>query len=315
MKKSIQLILFLFLSMTFVLQAQVSEEEKTMSQGVNNAVVVNIPTTTTKIAERVWKNYAKKEFGGKTKRNRKTEEWTTTDAQMASFSEEKVTIYAQIQSNNEDVELAMWIPGVDGYLSSTDYPDAYKEAEKLLDSYALEVRIETVNEEMKDKEKILGKLEKDLKKLKKDNDGYHKDIKNAERKITESEEGLIKNAEDQEVARQNVRIAEDYFVIQRDSLEDLLAVASNKDEKKSLKKELKGEERKVKMAKGVQKKEEREENKLRRTIENSKKTIKDSEEKIVTNLKEQERKVEEIAKQEKVVEEVADRLKKLKDLR
>ena len=46
---------------------KVAEEEKAMSQGINNAVVVEISATTTKIAEKVWKDYAK-QFKGKTKK-------------------------------------------------------------------------------------------------------------------------------------------------------------------------------------------------------------------------------------------------------
>lgn len=311
MKKKFQLVFLLLISILTITFAQVSEEEKAMSQGIHNAVVVNIPTTTTKIAERVWKSYAK-QFKGKTKKNRKAEEWKTTGGKIEGIGGlEPLTIYTQIQSNNEDVELSLWIPMPEGYLSATDYPDAYQEAEKILNEYALEVRIETVKEELNGEEKIAGKLEKDLKKLKKDNEEYHKDIKNAENDIDNSEKELIRNAEDQKIAVKNVRIAEDFFAIQKDSLEEMLTDVTSKGEKKALKKSIRGEEKKVKEVKSVQKKEEREEKKLRKTIENAKKTIKESKEKIITNEKDQESKVKEIAKQKEVVEEVEGRLKQL----
>lgn len=313
MKKKFQLVCLLLISVLTLTFAQVSEEEKAMSQGIHNAVVVNIPTTTTKIAEKVWKNYAK-QFKGKTKKNRKAEEWKTSGGQIAGIGgTESLTIYTQVQSNNEDVELSLWIPMPQGYLSSTDHPDAYKEAEKILNEYALEVRIETVKQELNGEEKALSKLEKDLKKLKKDNEDYHKDIKNAEKAIDDSEKGLVQNAEDQQVAVKNVRIAEDFFTIQKDSLEELLSNVTSKGEKKTLKKTMRGEEKKVKVAKSLKKKEEKEENKLRKTIENSKKTIKESREKIATNEVDQENKVKAIAKQKGVVEEVERRLKRLYD--
>jgi len=313
MKKKFQLVFLLLISILTITFAQVSEEEKAMSQGIHNAVVVNIPTTTTKIAEKVWKNYAK-QFKGKTKKNRKAEEWKTTGGKIAGIGgSEPLTIYTQIQSNNEDVELSLWIPMTESYLSATDYPDAYEEAEKLLNEYALEVRIETVKQELNGEEKSLSKLEKDLKKLKKDNEEYHKNIKNAEKDIENSEKGLVQNAEDQQIAVKNVRIAEDFFAIQKDSLEEMLSNVTSKGEKKTLKKSIRGEEKKVKGVKSIQKKEEKEEKKLRRTIENAKKTIKESKEKIVTNEKDQENKVTEIAKQKEVVEEVESRLKRLYD--
>ena len=314
MKKKFQFVCLLLISTLTLTFAQVSEEEKAMSQGIHNAVVVNIPTTTTKIAEKVWKNYAK-QFKGKTKKNRKAEEWKTSSGKIAGIGgTEPLTIYTQVQSSNEDVELSLWIPmTTDGYLSSTDHPDAYKEAEKILNEYALEVRIETVKQELNGEEKTLSKLEKDLKKLKKDNEGYHKDIKNAEKEIENSEKGLVQNAEDQQVAVKNVRIAEDFFAIQKDSLEEMLANVTSKGEKKTLKKTMRGEEKKVREAKNLKKKEEKEEKKLRRTIENAKKTIKESREKIATNEVDQENKVKAIATQKGVVEEVEGRLKRLYD--
>ncbi len=312
MKKQIQLIILLLISTITITLAQVSEEEKAMSQGVNNAVVVNIPNTTTKIAEKVWKDYAK-QFKGKTKKNRKAEEWRTTGGNISGIGEGNLKVYAQIQSESDDVELSMWISMSDGYLSSADHNDEFKEAEKLLNDYALEVRIETVKQELNGEEKNLAKFEKDLKKLKKDNEDYHKDIKNAEKDIESSEKALITNDDDQKEAVKNVRLAEDLFEIEKDSLEVLLENATSKGEKKTIKKSIRGEEKKVKSAKGVQKKAEKEEKKLKKTIENAKKTIKESKEKIITNEKDQKKKVREIETQENVVKEVEKRLKKLYD--
>ena len=313
MKKRFQIVVVLLISIISVTTAQVSEEEKAMSQGINNAVVVNIPETNTKIAEKVWKDYAK-QFSGKTKRNRKSEEWVTSGGKIAGIGGVKeMTLYTQIQSDNEEVEVSLWVPMEEGYLTSTDYPEEYKEAEKIMNDYALEVRIETVKQELKGEEKTLEKHERDLKKLKKDNEGYHKDIENAEKDIENSEAALITNDDDQKEAVKNVRMAEDIFAIQKDSFEVLLSNVTEKREKKSIKKAMRAEEKVVKEAKNVQKRAEREEKKLRRTIENAKKTIIESEEKIVTNEADQESKVKEIENQKEIVAEVEKRLKKLYD--
>jgi len=314
MKRKFQLVLILLISIITITIAQVSEEEKAMSQGINNALVVTIPSTASKTAERVWKNYAK-QFKGKTKRNRKAEEWKTTGGKISGIDNDKLTIYAKMEDTSEGVELSMWIPMSEGYLSSTDYEEEYEAASKMLDDYALEVRIETVKGELEREEKALAKSEKDLEKLKKDNEGYHKDIENAESRIDDSEEGLITNKEDQKIAVQNVRDAEDFFADQEDKLQEALADAASKDEKKSVKKLIRTEEKKVKSAKSEQKKEEKEEKKLRKTIANAKKTITESEEKIVTNVSDQERKVEEIEKKKELVAEVEQKLKELYDLK
>ncbi|MEM6318319.1 MAG: hypothetical protein AAF960_11660 [Bacteroidota bacterium] len=311
MKKQVQLIVIGLLTIISSTFAQVSEEEKAMSLGVNNAILVNIPETTTKIAEKVWKDYVK-QFKGKTKKNRKAEEWKTTNGQiMAINGDAPISFFAKIQAINEDVELALWLPTEEGYVSSTSNPEGYEEAKKILNAYALEVKIETVKQELGGEEKTLGGLEKDLKKLKKENEGYHKDIKNAEQDIDDSENGLIRNAEDQKEAVRKVRMAEDIFAVEKDSLEILISEASSKAERKGLKKTMKAEERKVKDAKNEQKRFEREENKLRKTIANAKRTIEESKKKIAQNEIDQKNKVEAIGDQKEVVRAVEGRLKEL----
>ncbi len=314
MKERLQLILlFLIATVTFSL-AQVSEEEKAMSMGVNNAIVVEIPETNEKMAERVWKDFMK--AYGKTKRNRKADEWRTENATISAFNDSNpVNIYAHIQGDEEEVELAMWVPLEDGFLSSSSHPEGYKAAEKMLNDYALEVRIETVKEALEKEEKTLSKLEKDLKKLKKDNEDYHETIRDSERKIEKAEKDLIQNKEDQEVALKNVRMAEDIFEVESDSLNALLLDATTKDEQKSLKKQLKAEEKKVKSARGEKKKAEKEEDKLYKTIDSSKKKIKRAKEDIVTNEKDQKEKEVEIEKQRGVVQGVTERLNKLYSIR
>lgn len=313
MNKKITFLLILLVSVFTLTYAQVSEEERAMSKGINNAITVEISGTSIKIAERVWKDYMK-QYKAKLKRNRKSDEWTATKLKIAGIGgTSPLTIYAQVQGDGREIEVAMWVPMEEGYLSSSSHPDEYKTAEKLLTDYALDVKIETVKEELKGEEKELASLEKDLKKLKKDNDGYHKDIKNAENKIENSEKGLIQNADDQKVAIENVRNAEDLFEIQKDTLEIDLSNATSKDEKKSIKKMIRMEEKKVKEVKGEKKKVEKEEKKLRKTIESSKKTIKESEDNIAQNEKDQKTKEQEIDKQKKVIEEVDRRLKRLYD--
>ena len=310
MKKGLQLIILFLISTVTLSLAQVSEEEKAMSMGINNAIIVEIPETNEKMAEKVWKDFMK-EYG-KTKRNRKSDEWTTEDASISAFNDsEPVNIYAQIQGGDDYVELAMWVPLTEGFLSSSSHPEAYRAAEKMLNDYALEVKIETVKEELEEEEKTLSKLERDLKKLKKDNEDYHETIRDSERAIEKAEKDLVQNKEDQEKALINLRAAEDVFEEESDSLNMLLREATTKDEEKALKKQLKAEQKKVKSAKSKRKKEEKEEDKLYRTIDSSKKKIEKAKNDIVANEKDQREKEREIEKQIGVVKGVKERLNKL----
>lgn len=314
MKRQFYLMALLLSFVTYSF-AQVTEEVKSMKTGANNALVIEVADASKKTAERVWKDMMKK-HRGKTKKKRKDQQWTTENVRLSSITgQETSSIYAQIDETDNVVEFTLWVPVADDYLSSENNSEAYAAAEKLLEDYALEVRVAVVEEEFKSKARILESYQKDLKKLKKDNEDYHKTIKNSEKAIDNAEKGLIKNDEEQQQAREALNSAEAVFEVANDTLRTMLRLAEEKDEQKSIKKMIKSEEGKVKAVEKSIKKLEREEKKMRKTIEDSKDKIYRAKEDIVKNEKDQERKVEQIAEQQGVVDEVQARLDKLKSYR
>ena len=318
MKRRMQSIVLFLLLIGTVSYAQVTEEVKEMKAGTNNALVIEIAETSKKTAEGVWKSMMKK-YRGKTKKKRKDKQWTTDKVKLSTITgQETGKLYAQIDENEDDenlIEFSLWVPNGEGYVSSSTTPEAFEAAEKLLEDYALEVRIASVDEEFKSKERILESYKKDLKKLKKDNDDYHKTIKNSEKAIKNAEKGLVKNEEDQEVAVQQIDAAEAVFEVANDTLRTMLREATSKDEEKSIKKMIKSEEGKVKDAEKRAKKLKKEEKKMYKTIEDSKDKIHRAEENIIKNEKDQERKEEQIAEQQGIVDEVKARLDQLKSYR
>ena len=62
----------------------VREGERPMSQGSKNALTIDLPKTTPKEAEKLWKDYAK-QFKGDTKKDKKTDEWFTDNAMIAAI--------------------------------------------------------------------------------------------------------------------------------------------------------------------------------------------------------------------------------------
>ena len=318
MKRRMQSIVLFLLLIGTVSYAQVTEEVKEMKAGSNNALVIEIAETSKKTAEGVWKSMMKK-YRGKTKKKRKDKQWTTDKVKLATITgQETGKLYAQIEENEEDenlIEFSLWVPHEEGYVSSNTTPEAFEAAEKLLEDYALEVRIASVDEEFKSKERILESYKKDLKKLKKDNDDYHKTIKNSEKDIKNAEKGLVKNEENQDIAAQEIDAAEAVFEVANDTLRTMLREATSKDEEKSIKKMIKAEEGKVKDAEKKAKKLKKEEKKMYKTIEDSKDKIHRAEEDIIKNEKDQERKEEQIAEQKAIVDEVKARLDQLKSYR
>ena len=315
MKRRMHLVLLFSLSIFVANFAQVTEESKSMKLGDHNALVIKVDNATEKIAESVWKDMIKK-YRGKTKKKRKEEQMTIEKVRLSAITgQESGTIYSQIEEEEGSIQLSLWVPGAEEYLSSSSNIEAYRAAEKLLEDYALEVRIAVVDEEFKSKERILETYQKDLTKLKKDNEGYHKTIKKSEEAIEDSEKGLVRNAESQERIKEELGVAESVFDVADDRLREMLRNAETKDEKKSIKKLIKGEEGKVKDVEKSLKKAEREEKKMNKTIETSKDNIHQAELDIEKNVKDQERKVEVIAENQDIVDEVKARLDKLKSYR
>lgn len=222
MRKAILLLfLFVFVACVFA-TAQVRESRRTMSQGSNNAMVLSLPDVEEKFIKKLWQDYIDDFYDVKTKKVRKAKEYLSDNAEIASIGgNTPIDIYAYFEGDQEDVELTVWFDLGGAYLSSTDHPDRYKEAEKMLMRFALEVAKESTKLELEDQEDMLKDLEKYLAKLKKDNDRYHRTIENAQKKIAEAEADIEQNEKDQLDAQ--AKIAEQLKAVEavRKKLNDL----------------------------------------------------------------------------------------------
>lgn len=184
--------------------AQISEDHKSMSLGVNNALVLELPDVQEKFVEKLWKKYIK-QFGGKTKRNKKADEYFTDNAKMVDIGgANTVDVYCRVAENNDDVEVILWLDVENEFISSSVYPEEYTEAEKILMRFALEVTREKIKIELKEEEKKFNKLNKSLKKLERANSNYHRDIEIAKAKIKKAEANIEQNEIDQENTRNSI---------------------------------------------------------------------------------------------------------------
>ncbi len=206
MKK--QLLLLLFCISSMALSAQITESEKSMSQGVKNALTLEIPDVSEKFVEKVWKKYIK-DFEGKnkTKRDKKADEWMTDDAEIVSIgAANTVDVFARISENGNDVYLTMWTDLGGAFVSSTTHPAQYTEAEKFLMRFALLVAKESTELELEAEEKRMKKMEAELKKLERDNDRYHREIETAKERIAKAEANIEENVKAQEDSRTQIEL-------------------------------------------------------------------------------------------------------------
>lgn len=204
MKKLVILVFFAFTisHLTAQDQLRVMEAPKTMSEGVNNALVVELWNFDRKMAEKEWRNYIKK-FKGKTKREKKMKHWFTDNAKIKTISDNTVDIYAWFDENkkNKVTTGTFWFNLGGAYVSSQLNPTQYASAVKFLLDFKNSLDLVEAEDELALQAKILKDLEKDLDQLEKDNKDYHKKIEDAKNLIAEMEQKIQKNLKDQEAKK------------------------------------------------------------------------------------------------------------------
>lgn len=193
--------IFLFLISFTALSGQISEQEKSMSVGVYNSLTLELPDSSRKFVENLWKKYLK-QFKGKTRRNKKAKEYFTENGNLVGIG--NVNMYSHLSGSKTSTDLTIWIDLGDDYLNSYTHSEQYTEAEKILMRFALEVTREKIRIELEEEEKRLSKLNKALKKLERANDNYHRDIRVAEEKIKKAEKNIIENEVSQEETRASI---------------------------------------------------------------------------------------------------------------
>jgi hypothetical protein len=194
-----------FFLVSLITNAQVTEESRSMSLGVKNAMVLDLPNTQADFVDKLWKKYIKS-YGGKTKRL-KGNEYFTDDAEIPEIGgANTVDVYARSEDQGDGSSLAVWVDLGGAFLSSDVDPDRYTEGEKLLMRFALFVAKENTSIELDAEDKALRKLEDLQKKLERDNDRYHREIEQAKEAILQAEANIETNLKEQEETQKQIEI-------------------------------------------------------------------------------------------------------------
>ncbi len=217
-------IVTLLLSWSFcsTLSAQISEEDRSMSQGVKNGFVLEIPNTNTKVVEKVWKKYVK-QYSGKTKKDRKSDEWFTDNAIARDIAGglNAMDIYASIEDSGDGVRFTTWYDLGGAYLNSYEHGEQVDEAQKMLMVFAIEVAKEMTRIELEQEEKRLKDLDNTLKKLVRAKEGYEKEIEAAKERIAKAEANIETNIKDQENTHDQIEAQKEVIKEVEEKLSDL----------------------------------------------------------------------------------------------
>ncbi len=176
-------------------QTQVIETEMRMSDGIQNALEVDL-NGDTKNAEKIWKKYVKKV--GKVDWDRKNKEHVLFNVIVPEIDEEyPVTVIAKFSSSKDMTKGTFWIKTDAGYLNSVDQGATLKDAGQWIQQYAYEVERKYIEGLVEKEEKNLNKLEKEIKKLIKENKKLHKTIEKAKETIAKAELNIEQNDQNQ----------------------------------------------------------------------------------------------------------------------
>jgi hypothetical protein len=198
MKKILTTLALVAFGIANFLQAQL------MSQGNKNALSIDLPRTTVKNAEGLWKDYMK-QFKGKTSKDKKSEEWFTDNALVAGLGgANTVDLYAKFIQTGENVTLSFWCDLGGAYINSKEFPDKYSEAEKMLLTYGISVARQATKDLLEAEQKNLKKMNKNLEGLESDNKGLHKDIENWNAKIVKAKQDIETNVKNQEDTKKKI---------------------------------------------------------------------------------------------------------------
>lgn len=204
------------------LQAQTSNERKTMSEGVYEAVVLQVPDLDAKTVGGLWSDFTKDFYDVRSKYNRKTKEYFSDDAEIAAIGQgNTVDMYATVEDKGNGAVLSVWYDLGGAYLSASTHGERYLEAEKMLIRFGLEAAKEKVRMDIAAQEKALEDLEDDLKKMGKDKEDFERDIEKAKEAIARAEEGLEQNAQSQEAKQAEIKAQEELIEETKRKLKDL----------------------------------------------------------------------------------------------
>lgn len=177
----------------------VQEVEKNMSFGMRPCFRLDIPGADVRMIEDMWKDFARKNFNAKLKKDRKSGEWVANQLTSPIIGATPFSIYSAVEKSGKDnAAINIWFDLGAGFLNRRDQARSAEEMSRLLRQFYFDVRRVVINNEIKAEEDKLKALDARHKKLVKDNEALNKDIETFKAKIKKAEEDIVKNQREQE---------------------------------------------------------------------------------------------------------------------
>lgn len=185
-----------------------SEGLQDMSLGDHTAFSLVLDDADDKLVMEVWKDFLK-QYGGKTRKVKRSSELYTDDAQASVLGPNPVDIYSLVDGKGSGSVLSIWVDAGGSFVNSEDNPDGADGVEFLLDEFQKSLHVRQVENELKEQEKELKDRERMLAKLEAANDKLHRQIADWQDKIAKAEGDIEVNVTEQADAEQLIQDQKD----------------------------------------------------------------------------------------------------------
>lgn len=200
------------LSLSFVLagfglvaqEVKVRESSESFSSGSHNAFEVTVFVTDVNKVQKEWKSKMK-DFGYGDHKGSGKEDFYD-NVKFKDLSNNPMDVYARFDElkDEKSVKMSVAVDMGGDYVSSGAHGKEADFLKKMLKEFAVKTSKEFVEDQWKEQNKLLVKLQDKQKDLEKDNKNLEGDIKNYEEKIKKAKEDIEKNKKDIEVKKTEI---------------------------------------------------------------------------------------------------------------
>ena len=187
-------------------EIKVKESSEGFSSGSHNAFVFKVYVDDAGKVQKEWKS--KMKHFGYSNHNDKGKEDFYDNVKFKDLSNNPMDVYAKFEEKKDDkcVEVSVAIDMGGDYVSSGAHGKEADYMKKLMKEFAVETSKEFVEDQWKEQNKLLTKLQDKQKDLEKDNKNLEEDIKNYEEKIKKAKENIETNKKEIEVKKTEIEV-------------------------------------------------------------------------------------------------------------
>jgi len=180
-----------------------AQSDSGTTKGISNSLTIEVDHVSRRDAEKIWKDLVK-QYDGKTKKG-DNNQWYTENVKAPRLgSDGSIKMFMTINEKDRVARTTFMVSKNDEFINYNNDPEGTKEVENIFQDYVYELKKESFENESNEEEDNLKDLNKDLEKLEKDNKKYHEEIEKSKKKIAEMESKITENLDDQDKKKAEV---------------------------------------------------------------------------------------------------------------